>query len=76
MDIKNIKREDGKVSFQVAVDPARFEQAVNQAYLKAKKNIAVPGFRKGKAPRMVIEGMYGTGVFYERCGRQEPHDRL
>lgn len=65
MDIKNIKREDGKVSFQVAVDPARFEQAVNQAYLKAKKNIAVPGFRKGKAPRMVIEGMYGTGVFYE-----------
>ena len=65
MDIKNIKREDGKVSFQVTVDPARFEQAVNQAYLKAKKSIAVPGFRKGKAPRMVIEGMYGTGVFYE-----------
>ena len=65
MDIKNIKREDGKVSFQVTVDPARFEQAVNQAYLHAKKSIAVPGFRKGKAPRMVIEGMYGAGVFYE-----------
>ena len=65
MDIKNIKREDGKLSFQVLVDAAAFESAVNQAYLKAKKSIIVPGFRKGKAPRMVIEGMYGTKVFYE-----------
>ena len=65
MDIKNIKREDGKLSFQVLVDAATFEKAVNQAYLKAKKNIYVPGFRKGKAPRMVIEGMYGAKVFYE-----------
>ena len=65
MDIKNIKREDGKLSFQVLIDAATFEKAVNQAYLKAKKNIYVPGFRKGKAPRMVIEGMYGAKVFYE-----------
>ena len=65
MDIKNIKREDGKLSFQVEIDAATFEKAVNQAYLKAKKEIYVPGFRKGKAPRMVIEGMYGAGVFYE-----------
>ena len=65
MEIKNIERKDGKVSFQVAVDAAAFETAVNKAYLKAKKDIYVPGFRKGKAPRMVIEGMYGAGVFYE-----------
>ena len=65
MDIKNIKREDGKLSFQVLVDAESFEKAVNQAYLKAKKNIYVPGFRKGKAPRMVIEGMYGEKVFYD-----------
>ena len=65
MDIKNIKREDGKLSFQVLVDAESFEKAVNQAYLKAKKNIYVPGFRKGKAPRMVIEGMYGAKVFYD-----------
>ena len=65
MDIKNIKREDGKLSFQVLVDAASFESAVNKAYLKAKKSIYVPGFRKGKAPRMVIEGMYGAKVFYD-----------
>ena len=65
MDIKNIERKDGKVSFQVTVDAATFERAVNEAYQKAKKNIYIPGFRKGKAPRVVIEGMYGTGVFYE-----------
>ena len=86
MDIKNIKREDGKLSFQVLVDAEAFEKAVNQAYLKAKKNIYVPGFRKGKAPRMVIEGMYGEKVFYDdavegialdafRAGMDEAKDR-
>ena len=86
MDIKNIKREDGKLSFQVIVDPETFEKAVNQAYLKAKKSIYVPGFRKGKAPRMVIEGMYGEKVFYDdavegialdafRAGAEEAKDR-
>jgi trigger factor len=65
MEIRNIERKDGKVSFQVLVDGATFERAVNAAYLKARKSISVPGFRKGKAPRMVVEGMYGTGVFYD-----------
>ena len=86
MDIQNIKREDGKLSFQVHVDAEAFEKAVNQAYQKAKKNIFVPGFRKGKAPRMVIEGMYGANVFYDdavdgialqefQAGMEEPKDR-
>ncbi len=86
MDIKNIQREEGKLSFQVIVDAAAFEKAVNQAYLKAKKSIYVPGFRKGKAPRMVIEGMYGEKVFYDdavdsialdafRAGLDEAKDR-
>ncbi len=66
MDVKNVeKKENGKLAFQVEVDGASFEKAVNAAYLKAKKDIYVPGFRKGKAPRMVIEGMYGAEVFYE-----------
>ncbi len=66
MVVKNLeKKENGKLGFQVEIDAAAFEKAVNGAYLKAKKSIYVPGFRKGKAPRMVIEGMYGTDVFYE-----------
>ena len=65
MDTKNIERKDGKLSFQVEVDPARFEQEVNKAYLKNRKSIMIPGFRKGKAPRKLIESMYGEGIFYE-----------
>ena len=66
MIVKNIeKKEDNTVSFQVSCDAAEFEKAVNAAYLKAKKNIYIPGFRKGKAPRAIIEGMYGSEVFYQ-----------
>ncbi len=66
MIVKNIeKKEDNTVSFQVSCDAAEFEKAVNSAYLKAKKNIYSPGFRKGKAPRAIIEGMYGAEVFYQ-----------
>ena len=67
MDTKNIERKDGKVSFQVVVDPAAFEAAVNSAYLKNKKRINVPGFRRGKAPRKIIEGMYGKDVFHDEA---------
>jgi trigger factor len=66
MIVKNIeKKEDNTVSFQVSCDAAEFEKALNGAYLKAKKNIYIPGFRKGKAPRAIIEGMYGSEVFYQ-----------
>ena len=66
MIVKNIeKKEDNTVSFQVCCDAAEFEKAVNSAYLKAQKNIYIPGFRKGKAPRAIIEGMYGAEVFYQ-----------
>ena len=67
MDTKNIERKDGKVSFQVVVDPAAFEAAVNSAYLKNKKRINVPGFRRGKASRKIIEGMYGKDVFHDEA---------
>ena len=66
MIVKNIERkEDNTVSFQVSCDAAEFERALNSAYLKAKKNIYIPGFRKGHAPRAIIEGMYGAEVFYQ-----------
>ena len=66
MDVKNVEKKDnGKLTFQVEIDSAAFEAAINKAYQKAKKDIMIPGFRKGKAPRAIIENMYGSGVFYE-----------
>ena len=57
--------EKNRYELQFSVDKATFDAAVNNVYRKQVKNIAVPGFRKGKAPRSIIEKMYGTGVFYE-----------
>ena len=66
MNVKNVeKKENNSASFQVETDKAEFESAVNKAYLKAKSDIYIPGFRKGKAPRAVVEGMYGAEVFYQ-----------
>ena len=66
MILKNIeKKEHNTAVFTVAADAAEFEKAVNGAYLKNKKDVYIPGFRKGKAPRQVIEGMYGKEVFYQ-----------
>ncbi len=66
MIVKNVeKKENNKATFQVEVDSAAFEAAVNKAYLKNKDSIYIAGFRKGKAPRAIIEGMYGPDVFYK-----------
>lgn len=65
MIVKNVEKKENNIVFQVESDTAEFEAAVNAAYLKNKSNIAIPGFRKGKAPRTVVEGMYGADVFYQ-----------
>ena len=66
MIVKNVeKKENNKLTFQVETDAAEFESAVQGAYLKSKSSINIPGFRKGKAPRAVVEGMYGAEVFYQ-----------
>ena len=66
MNLKNIeKKENHLASLTVEVDAAEFEAAVNKAYQAGKKDIYIPGFRKGKAPRAVVEGMYGSEVFYQ-----------
>lgn len=69
MIVKNIeKKENNKyASFQVELDANEFEAAVQKAYMKNKKDITVTGFRKGKAPRAVVEGMYGADVFYREA---------
>ena len=63
MILKNVeKKEKNTAAFAVESDAAEFEKAVNDAYRKSRSSISIPGFRKGKAPRAVIEGMYGHEV--------------
>ena len=65
MTVKNIERNGNKTTIVVEIDKELMEKGVNAAYLKQRKNIQLPGFRKGKAPRKMIESMYGPHVFYE-----------
>ena len=66
MILKNVEnKENNTAAFVVESDAAEFAKAVNDAYLKNRSSISIPGFRKGKAPRAVIEGMYGPEVFYQ-----------
>ncbi len=65
MNIQNIeKKEKNMATFEVKVPADVFDNAVNEVYKKNKNHLYVAGFRKGKAPRAVIEGMYGKEVFY------------
>lgn len=59
------KKDNNRLEFTVVSDAKEFDDAVTKAYLKEKKQINIPGFRKGKAPLAVIEGMYGPEVFYQ-----------
>ena len=65
MNVKNIERNGNVTTIVVEIDKDLMEKGVNAAYMKARKNIQLPGFRKGKAPRKMIESMYGPHVFYE-----------
>ena len=65
MSSKILKKEKNLVSIEFTVSPEEFEKAVNKAYLKVKNNINVEGFRKGKAPRNIIERKYGKNIFYD-----------
>ena len=63
--VKSEKNEHSMHYIEFAIDKATFDAAVDKIYRKQVKNINVPGFRKGKAPKSVIEKMYGQGVFFE-----------
>ena len=65
MNVKNIERNGNQATVTIEIDKELMEKGVNAAYMKARKNIQIPGFRKGKAPRKMIESLYGAHVFYE-----------
>ena len=65
MTVKNIEKNGNQAVITVEIDKELMEKGVNAAYLKQRKNIQIPGFRKGKAPRKMIESLYGAHVFYE-----------
>ena len=65
MNVKSIEKNGNLATIVVEIDKELMETGANKAYLKARKNIALPGFRKGKAPRKMIEKFYGAHVFYD-----------
>lgn len=63
VQVENLEKNMAKLTIEVAAE--ELEKALNAAYQKQKKNISIPGFRKGKVPRAMVEKMYGPAVFYE-----------
>ncbi|SDK00534.1 trigger factor [Natronincola ferrireducens] len=62
-----IKREENKITLKVVIGAEAFEAGINKAYNKMRGKFNIPGFRKGKAPRKIIELNYGTEIFYEEA---------
>ena len=65
MNVKNVEKENGVAKVTVEIAKDEFQTALDKAYAKVRKDIMIPGFRKGKAPRKFVEKMYGAQVFYE-----------
>lgn len=63
LQVEKLEKNMAKLTIEVSAED--FEAALQKAYLKNKGKISIPGFRKGKAPRKMIEKMYGAGIFYE-----------
>jgi len=67
MNYELLKKENNKVTIGMKVDSESFKKANKEAYMNERKKFNIPGFRKGKAPKSVIEKQYGQGVFYEEA---------
>lgn len=65
VQVENLEKNMAKLTIEVTAE--ELEKALNAAYQKQKKNISIPGFRKGKVPRAMVEKMYGPAVFYEEA---------
>ena len=68
VQVEKLEKSMAKITIEVASE--KFDSALEQAYQKNKGKIAMPGFRKGKAPRAMIEKMYGVGIFYEDAANE------
>ena len=66
MNVKSVeKNENSTAKLVLEIEASQFQLALDKAYRKVKNDIYIPGFRKGKAPRKIVERMYGANVFYE-----------
>ena len=63
VSVEKLEKSMAKLTIEVAADV--FDKAIDKAYKKQKNRIQIPGFRKGKAPRHMIERMYGKEIFFE-----------
>ena len=68
LQVENLEKNMAKLTIEVPA--SEFEKALQSAYNKQKKSISVPGFRKGKVPRQMVEKMYGADVFYEDAANE------
>ena len=65
MSVQVEKLENNMAKLTIEVAAEELDKAIEKVYQKQKNSISVPGFRKGKVPRAMVEKMYGAGVFYE-----------
>ena len=65
MNVKVTNIEENVVELEFAIDNAKFKEGIMKSYRKNVKRFNVPGFRKGKAPKMIIDKMYGPEIFYD-----------
>ena len=65
MSVQVEKLENNMAKLTIEVSAEDLEKAIEAAYQKEKNKISIPGFRKGKVPRAMVEKMYGSGIFYE-----------
>ena len=68
LQVEKLEKNMAKLTIEVSAE--ELEKAIQSAYLKNKNKITIPGFRKGKAPRKMIEQMYGKEVFYEDAANE------
>ena len=70
MSLQVEKLEKNMAKLTIEVSPEDLDKAIEKAYQKQKKQISIPGFRKGKVPRQMVEKMYGKEVFYEDAANE------